>query len=86
MYYFTKRDYRVEFSNVRIITALLTIDNVRDPSRSMLDQTTAIGAVGQWSGLFLRASLLGDQGASNYVYKANGNLDPNVNVTAIDAH
>lgn len=54
-----------------------------DPNRPTLDQATATGAIGRWSGLFLRSQLLGDQGASNYLYKTGGDLDPNVNVTAI---
>lgn len=55
-------------------------DNDRDPSRPTLDQSTANGAIGRWSGLFLRSQLLGDQGASNYLYKTGGDLDPNVSV------
>jgi dienelactone hydrolase len=55
-------------------------DNDRDPSRPTLDQATANGAIGRWSGLFLRANLLGDQGAFDYVYNTGGDLDPNVNV------
>jgi dienelactone hydrolase len=58
-------------------------DNDRDPSRPMLDQATANGTIGQWSGLFLRSQLLGDQGAFNYVYKIGGDLDPIVNVTSL---
>jgi hypothetical protein len=57
-------------------------DSDRDPSRPTLDQATATGAIGRWSGLFLRAQLLGDQGAFNYVYKTGGDLDPTVNVTS----
>lgn len=56
-------------------------DNVaRDPNRPTLDQATANGAIGRWSGLFLRSHLLGDQGAFDYVYSTGGNLDPNVSV------
>ena len=58
-------------------------DSDRDPTRPALDQTIATGAIGRWSGLFLRATLLGDQGASNYLYKTGGNLDPTVNVTSV---
>jgi dienelactone hydrolase len=58
-------------------------DSDRDPSRPMLDQATANGTIGQWSGLFLRSQLLGDQGAFNYVYKIGGDLDPIVNVTSV---
>lgn len=56
-------------------------DNVtREPNRPTLDQATANGAIGRWSGLFLRANLLGDQGAFDYVYNTGGDLDPNVSV------
>ncbi|GAP94240.1 ScyD/ScyE family protein [Leptolyngbya sp. NIES-2104] len=58
-------------------------DNDRDPSRPTLDQATATGAIGRWSGLFLRSHLLGDQRAFDYVYKTAGDLDPNVNVTSV---
>jgi dienelactone hydrolase len=54
-------------------------DSDRDPSRPTLDQATATGAIGRWSGLFLRANLLNDTGAFNYVYNTGGDLDPNVN-------
>jgi hypothetical protein len=43
-----------------------------EPNRPTLDQVTANGAIGRWSGLFLRANLLGDQGAFDYVYKTGG--------------
>lgn len=55
-------------------------DAARDPSRPTLDQTTATDAIGRWSGLFLRAHLLGDRGAFDYVYNTGGDLDPNVSV------
>ncbi len=56
-------------------------DNVtREPIRPTLDQATAIGTIARWSGLFLRANLLNDQGAFDYVYNTGGNLDPNVSV------
>ncbi|MEP1061227.1 MULTISPECIES: ScyD/ScyE family protein [Cyanophyceae] len=56
-------------------------DNVaRDPNRPTLDQATANGAIGRWSGLFLRSHLLGDQGAFDYIYNTGGDLDPNVSV------
>ncbi|MBD2018773.1 chlorophyllase, partial [Leptolyngbya sp. FACHB-36] len=56
-------------------------DNLlREPNRPTLDQTTAIETIARWSGLFLRANLLGDQGAFNYVFNAGDVLDPNVSV------
>lgn len=56
-------------------------DSERDPNRPVLDQSTATGSIGRWSGLFLRSHLLGDQGTFNYVYKTGSELDPNVNVS-----
>lgn len=56
-------------------------DNLtREPNRPTLDQETATGAIGRWSGLFLRANLLNDQDAFNYVYNTGGDFDPNVSV------
>lgn len=56
-------------------------DNViRDPNRPTLDQAIATNKIARWSGLFLRAHLLGDRGAFNYVYNTGGDLDPNVSV------
>lgn len=63
--------------------SIANTDNVTlEPNRPTLDRATATGALGRWSGLFLRASLLGDRGAFNYVYKTGGDLDPNVSVTS----
>jgi dienelactone hydrolase len=56
---------------------------LREPNRPTLDQATANGAIGRWSGLFLRSHLLGDRGAFNYVYNTGDDLDPNVNVISI---
>jgi fermentation-respiration switch protein FrsA (DUF1100 family) len=53
---------------------------VREPNRPTLDQTTATGTIAQWSGLFLRANLLGDRGAFDYIYNTGDTLDPNVSV------
>jgi hypothetical protein len=58
-------------------------DSDSDPNRPTLDQATATGAIGRWSGLFLRSQLLGDQGAFDYVYKTGGDLDPTVNVNSV---
>ncbi len=55
-------------------------DSDRDPNRPTIEQAKATGAIGCWSGLFLRASLLNDRGAFNYVYNTSGDLDPNVSV------
>jgi dienelactone hydrolase len=56
-------------------------DNLmREPSRPTLDQTTATETIARWSGLFLRASMLGDQRAFDYLFKLGDILDPNVTV------
>jgi hypothetical protein len=55
-------------------------DSDRDPNRPTLARATATEAIGRWSGLFLRANLLNDQGAFDYVYNTGGDLDPNVSV------
>jgi dienelactone hydrolase len=61
--------------------SITNTDNVAlEPNRSTLDQATATGAIGRWSGLFLRAHLLGDRGAFDYVYNTGGDLDPNASV------
>lgn len=52
----------------------------RDPNRPTLDQVTATETIGRWSGLFLRAHLLDDRAAWDYVYDTGSDLDPNVNV------
>jgi hypothetical protein len=52
---------------------------LREPNRPTLDQATATGGIGRWSGLFLRSHLFNDQGAFDYVYNTGGDLDPNVN-------
>ncbi len=52
----------------------------REPNRPTLDQTIATGTIARWSGLFLRANLLGDQGAFDYVYNTGDDLEPNVSV------
>jgi dienelactone hydrolase len=56
-------------------------DNLtREPNRPTLDQETVTGAIGRWSGLFLRANLLNDQDAFNYVYNTGGDFESNVSV------
>ncbi|MDJ0697963.1 MAG: hypothetical protein QNJ49_05735 [Mastigocoleus sp. MO_167.B18] len=72
--------------------ALITVDGanhygitnednlIREPSRPTLDQEIAVETIARWSGLFLRAHLLGDSGAFDYVYNTGDTLDPNVDV------
>lgn len=61
--------------------SIANADNVTlEPNRPTLDRATATSAIGRWSGLFLRANLLGDRGAFNYVCRIGSDLDPNVSV------
>ncbi len=55
-------------------------DSDRDPVRPMLDQAVAIEAIARWSALFLRAHLIEDSEALNYIYQSGDALDPNVEV------
>ncbi|WP_407889975.1 alpha/beta hydrolase family protein [Scytonema sp. NUACC26] len=64
------------------------ITNINDPSRSGFEknvptiaQDVAIETIARWSGLFLRASILGDKDALNYVYFTGDIQDENVTVT-----
>ncbi len=50
----------------------------RDSSVPTLAQSTAIETIGRWSGLFLRAHILGDSDAFNYIYHTGDDQDPNV--------
>ncbi|WP_082650669.1 alpha/beta hydrolase family protein [Mastigocoleus testarum] len=72
--------------------ALITVDGanhygitnednlIREPNRPTLEQEIAVETIARWSGLFLRAHLLGDSGAFDYVYNTGDALDPNVDV------
>ncbi len=51
---------------------------IPDPNISSLAQDVALETIGRWSGLFLRASVLGDKDAFDYVYHTGDALDPNV--------
>lgn len=53
-----------------------------DKSMPILDQNTSIETVARWSALFLRASLLQDKFALNYIYSTGDALDSNVTVIA----
>ncbi len=55
---------------------------VPDPNTPTLAQDVALETIGRWSGLFLRASVLGDKGAFDYVYHTGDALDPNVTVVS----
>jgi dienelactone hydrolase len=53
---------------------------IREKNRPTLDQATATETIARWSGLFLRASMLNDVDAFNYVYGTGDELDKNVRV------
>lgn len=56
-------------------------DSPRDPVRPTLAQEIATETIARWSGLFLRASLLDDADALDYIYSSGDALDENVSVT-----
>ena len=60
----------------------ITDDNGKfiDPMRPTLDQETATETIARWSGLFLRAHVLEDREAFNYVYNIGDAQDENVTV------
>ena len=53
-----------------------------DPSNPTIPQDVAVETVARWSGLFLRASVLDDKKAFDYVYSTGDALDKNVKVTS----
>ncbi|KYC39942.1 hypothetical protein WA1_28675 [Scytonema hofmannii PCC 7110] len=53
---------------------------IPDPNNSTLAQNIAVETIGRWSGLFLRASVLKDKGAFDYVYYTGDARSPNVAV------
>ncbi len=56
-------------------------DNLkRDPTRPTVDQAVATETIARWSALFLRAHLLSDAAAFDYVYNTGDALDENVSV------
>ncbi len=54
--------------------------SIPDPINATLNQDVAIETIARWSGLFLRASILNDKDAFNYVYFTGDAADPNVTV------
>lgn len=54
--------------------------SIPDSSSPKIAQDVAVKTVGRWSGLFLRASVLNDRDAFNYVYSTGDALDENVSV------
>lgn len=53
-------------------------DSPRDSVRPTLPQAVATETIARWSALFLRAHLLGDAEALNYIYQGGDQLDPHV--------
>jgi hypothetical protein len=53
-----------------------------DPNNPTIPQDVAVETVARWSGLFLRASVLNDKKAFDYVYSTGDALDKNVTVTS----
>jgi dienelactone hydrolase len=53
---------------------------IPDPNNPTIGQNVAVETIARWSGLFLRASVLNDKGAFNYIYSTGDALDPNVRV------
>jgi dienelactone hydrolase len=52
----------------------------REPNRATLDQSIATGTIARWSGAFLRATMLDDRRALDYVLSVGDTLDPYVTV------
>ena len=53
-----------------------------DRNNPTLDRVVGIETIARWSGLFLRANMLKDRVAYDYIYFQGDALDPNVNVTS----
>ncbi|MBW4593445.1 MAG: alpha/beta hydrolase [Brasilonema angustatum HA4187-MV1] len=53
---------------------------IPDPNIPTIPQDVAVETVARWSGFFLRASILDDKTAFDYVYSTGDALDPNVSV------
>ncbi|MEG4089626.1 poly(ethylene terephthalate) hydrolase family protein [Microcoleus sp. Pol12B4] len=66
------------------------ITDVNNPAGAMPDRNTAtleralgIETIARWSALFLRANMLKDRSAFDYIYSQGDALDPNVRVTTV---
>jgi hypothetical protein len=66
----------------RMSVEITNEDSLRDPVRPTLGQEIATETIARWSGLCLRASLLNDVDALDYVYHRGEGLDENVSVTS----
>lgn len=54
-----------------------------DRNTPTLDQAVGIETIARWSALFLRANMLEDRAAYDYIYSQGDALDPNVSVTSV---
>ena len=54
-----------------------------DRNNPTLDRAVGIETIARWSALFLRANMLDDRVASDYIYSQGDALDPNVSVTSV---
>jgi len=68
------------------------ITNVNNPpganpelNTATLNRAVGIETIARWSALFLRASMLKDRAAFDYIYSQGDALDPNVRVTTVAA-
>lgn len=55
---------------------------IPDPTNATLNTVVAIETIARWSGLFLRASILDDKDAYNYIYFTGDAADSNVTVVS----
>lgn len=67
-----------------------SITNVNNPAganpernSATLNRAVGIETIARWSALFLRANMLKDRAAFNYIYSQGDALDPNVRVTTV---
>jgi hypothetical protein len=53
-----------------------------DTAAPDIEQPVAVETIGRWSAMFLRAHVLGEEAAAQYVHETGGPADANVNVVA----
>ncbi|MEO9124922.1 MAG: alpha/beta hydrolase [Microcoleus sp.] len=54
-----------------------------EPNTATLDRAVGIETIARWSALFLRANMLEDRFAYDYIYSQGDALDPNVSFTSV---
>ncbi|MEG4213805.1 alpha/beta hydrolase [Microcoleus sp. Pol14C6] len=54
-----------------------------DRNTATLERAVGIETIARWSALFLRANMLKDRSAFDYIYSQGDGLDPNVRVTTV---